>query len=208
MTAVVMNHRFAARRRLRSWATVHSPAAAPDLDGLLVLAADGDRGAFETLYRSLASSVYGIVLATLRDPAMSEEVAQDVFVEVWRTAARFDPERGSAKAWVVTMARRRAVDRVRSEQSARDRVAEVGVKSVEPSTDVTFEAVERSEDRGEVTAALGVLSDLQRDVIERAFFGDRTYREVAEDLGLPLGTVKTRMRDALLRLGREMGAER
>lgn len=208
MSTATIHHPFSARRGLRSWVTVHSQAAAPDLDGLLVLAAEGDRTAFENLYRSLASSVYGIVLATLRDPAMSEEVAQDVFVEVWRTAGRFDPERGSAQAWIVTMARRRAVDRVRSEQAARDRVAEVGAGSLEPPADVTFEAVERSEDRGEVSAALGVLTELQRDVIERAFFGDRTYREVAADLGVPLGTVKTRMRDALLRLGREMGADR
>lgn len=180
-------------------------ASRPDIDQAMIRAADGDQEAFASVYDALAPGVLGVIRAILRDPAMSEEVAQDVFVEAWDSAGRFDPARGSAAAWVYTMARRRAVDRVRSEEASRRRTEEVGAASLAPESDVTSSAVVTREEHAAVRSALGALTDLQRDAIVRAYFGGRTYREVAEELDVPLGTVKTRMRDGLLRLAEEMG---
>lgn len=173
---------------------------------LLTATGTGDRDAFARLYDLVAGPVFGTIRGILRDPSMAEEVTQEVLVEVWRTAPRFDPERGSAKAWILTMARRRAIDRVRSEQSHRDRTENVGAASRDPERDTTYDAVERAAEHAELRRALDGLTDLQRDAIERAYLEGKTYREVAEELDTPLGTVKTRMRDGLLRLRDTLGA--
>lgn len=179
-----------------------------DPDVLLGMVAKGDRQAFEALYDVLGPQVYGVVRRVLRDPAQSEEVAQDVLVDVWRTATRFDPSRGSARGWVLTMAHRRAVDRVRSEQAARDREDRVArEQTARPLDDVVAEVEQRFETQA-VRDALSQLTELQRQAIQLAYYGGNTYREVATLLDTPLGTVKTRMRDGLIRLrdAMEVGA--
>ena len=178
-----------------------------DVDGLLRATAAGDRAAFEALFEEVAPKVVGVVRRVVRDPSMSEEVAQEVLTEVRRTAKRFDPDRGSAMTWIMTIAHRRAVDRVRSTQAARDRDDRVGRRRPRPF-DETSEDVVAADERAEVVAALGSLTDLQREAIELAYYGGHTYREVAELLGTPLGTVKTRMRDGLIRLRDTMGVDR
>ena len=175
------------------------------LDGLLLQAARSDEAAFAALYDQVGSRVYGVILRVLRDPAQSEEVAQEVFLDVWERAGRFDPQRGSATTWILTIAHRRAVDRVRSEQSHRNRMDRAVAGGAVPAFDIVAAAVEDRAERERVQRALGALSDLQRQAIELAYYGGYTYRQVAELLDAPLGTIKTRMRDGLLRLQAELG---
>ena len=189
--------------RHQTWRLV---APNDELDRLLTRVAGGDRRAYAGLFDRVAGSVFGVVRSVLRDPAMSEEVTQEVLLEVWRRAPAFTPARGSARVWVLTMAHRRAIDRVRAEQAHRDRTDRVATTSPERPFDSTAEAVERRDERDRLRAALAVLTDLQREVIELAYYQGRTYREVAEALDVPLGTVKTRMRDGLLRLKDVIGA--
>lgn len=160
--------------------------------------ARGDQAAFEQVYEHIAGPVYGLVLRVVRDPAQSEEVAQEVLVDVWRLAARFDEKRGSALAWVMTLAHRRAVDRVRAAQAAADR--EERAARPEREHDEVAEHVEARMEREQVRRCLGTLTELQRESVTLAYYSGYTYREVAELLQVPLGTVKTRMRDGLIRM--------
>ncbi|MGW0658731.1 ECF RNA polymerase sigma factor SigK [Streptodolium elevatio] len=176
------------------------PAAESSLEGLLARVARGDSAAFEEVYVRVSPVVLGVVLRVVRDPAQSEEVAQEVLVEIWRTASRYDPERGSANAWVCTMAHRRAVDRVRSAQSAADREERAGRRDGSPAYDAVAEEVETRLEREQVRRCLASLTELQRESITLAYYGGYTYREVAELLDVPLGTVKTRLRDGLIRM--------
>ena len=122
-----------------------------DLPGLLAKVARGDHAAFESVYDQLAAPVYGVARKVLRDPAQSEEVAQEVMLEVWRSASRFDSSRGSAVAWVMTIAHRRAVDRVRSATAEVQRDKKSAVAALAPDIDEVAEAVEASlEDRKSV----------------------------------------------------------
>ncbi|WP_370325163.1 ECF RNA polymerase sigma factor SigK [Euzebya sp.] len=196
----------AARRHLTTVSEADAAVGAPaDADALLVEVAKGDAAAFAALYDMMSPQVYGVVRRVLRDPAQSEEVAQDVLVEVWRTAPRFDRSRGTARSWVLTIAHRRAVDRVRSEQASRDREDRVGRESAERPFDAVADQVEQSLETEQVRAALDALTDVQREAIELAYYGGNTYREVAALLEAPVGTVKTRMRDGLIRLRDAMG---
>jgi RNA polymerase sigma-70 factor (ECF subfamily) len=174
------------------------PDQPPDLTGLMVLVARGDHRAFELVYEALAGPVYGVVRQVLRDPAQSEEIAQEVLLEVWRTASRFDPAKGSVTAWVMTMAHRRAVDRVRSENagSRREQKAAVMLTEVEDVADV----VAANLDNQRVRRCLDGLTGLQRESIELAYYGGYSYPEVAQLLGAALGTVKTRIRDGMIRM--------
>lgn len=183
------------------------PTPSPDevLVDLMRKVAHGDEDAFARVYDALSPSVYGLVLRVLRDPAQSQEVAQEVMVELWRQATRFDPTRGSVKGYVMTMAHRRAVDRVRSAQSSTDRELRVGQASQEREFDQVAEAVEHRLEVQQVRRALRVLTELQREAVQLAYYGGYTHREVSELLGVPLGTVKTRLRDGLIRLRDEMG---
>jgi len=169
-----------------------------DLASLLAQVARGDHAAFEAVYDRLAGPVYGLVRKVLRDPAQSEEVVQEVLLEVWRTASRFDAARGSAIAWVMTIAHRRAVDRVRSETAGALREQKVLPGPV--SGDDVEELVETALDRQRVRRCLGALTPLQAESIKLAYYGGYTYPQVAELLGVALGTVKTRIRDGLIRM--------
>ncbi|NAZ87828.1 sigma-70 family RNA polymerase sigma factor [Kineococcus sp. T90] len=175
-----------------------------DADAALAAAARGDQAAFAAFYDATAAAVHGTVLRVLRDPAQSEEVAQEVFLEAWRTAARFDPGRGSARGWVVTMAHRRAVDRVRSSRAGTERDERYGVREVSPYDSVS-EEVEVLLEHEEVQRALGVLTPVQRQAVDLAYFGGRTHVQISQELHVPLGTVKTRLRDGLARLRDAMG---
>lgn len=177
-----------------------SNAGPAPLEHLVMQVARGDEEAFEALFRRVAGPVLGVVRRVLRDPAQSEEVAQEVMVEVWRTATRFDPSRGSATTWIMTMAHARAVDRVRSAQAARDRDERVGRRENVREYDEVAEEVEVRLEQQAVRGCLGGLTDLQRESVQLAYYGGYTYREVAELLDVPLGTVKTRLRDGLIRL--------
>jgi RNA polymerase sigma-70 factor, ECF subfamily len=176
-----------------------------ELGALLALVARGDHGAYKAVFDRTASQVLGTVLAVVRDPAQSEEVAQEVMLDVWRSASRFDASIGSAAAWVATLAHRRAVDRVRSEQKAAER--ELRVASSAIAYDEVTEAVEARLDRERVRRCLGSLTELQRESVTLAYYGGYTYREVAELLGVAVGTVKTRMRDGLIRLRDCLGVD-
>ena len=191
-------------RRLSAVRTSDRAEPTDDADELLVRVGRGDRAAFEELYDVLATRVYGIIRSVVRDPARSDEVTQDVMLEIWRTAPRYDPSMGRARTWALTIAHRRAVDKVRSEQASRERdTRHVQANPEIPQPDVAAaveQAVGAELDRGRVRAALAELTAAQRDCIELAFFGGHTHNEVAALLGLPLGTVKTRIRDGLIRL--------
>jgi RNA polymerase sigma-70 factor (ECF subfamily) len=181
------------------------PVGTASLEHLLAMVARGDHEAFEAVYDRSAPQVYGLVRRVLRDPAQAEEVAQEVFLEVWRSAASFDASRGGAMTWLLTIAHRRAVDRVRSAQAATDRDVRFGRQQVERDVDVVSEAVEQRLETAAVREALGSLTALQRQALTLAYYGGYTHTEVAELLGVPLGTVKTRIRDGLIRLRDLMG---
>jgi RNA polymerase sigma-70 factor, ECF subfamily len=181
------------------------PGRPSDLAGLLALIARGDQGAFATVYDRAAAQVFGLVLRVVRDPAQSEEVTQEVMLEVWRTASRFDPHRGSAMTWLMTLAHRRAVDRVRSGEAAAQRELRAAVAVTD--YDVVAEEVEDRLDAQRVRRCLDSLTELQRESVTLAYYGGYTYREVAGLLGVAVGTVKTRMRDGLIRLRDCLGAE-
>ncbi|MFF6910169.1 sigma-70 family RNA polymerase sigma factor [Streptomyces sp. NPDC012389] len=176
------------------------PSPEPDLQELMVLVARGDQDAFARVYDAVSGPVLGLVRSVLRDPAQSEEVAQEVLVEVWRTAPRFQAARGSAMNWVLTLAHHRAVDRVRSAEASAAREHKAALLDRTPAFDEVSEQVETRLEREQVRRCLRTLSELQRQSVTLAYYRGLTYREVAELLTVPLGTIKTRLRDGLIRL--------
>jgi RNA polymerase sigma-70 factor (ECF subfamily) len=185
-----------------------SPGADPTQE-LLQRVGRGDQSAFADLYDAIVGRVHGIVLKVVRDPSQTDEVVQEVFVELWRLAPRFDPSRGSVASWAATIAHRRAVDRVRSEQSSRSRLEREATR-IEPEVDSSSEPVIEADqlqfERRRVRRALDRLTAMQREAVELAYFGGHTYREVAVLLEVPEGTIKTRIRDGMIRLRDELGA--
>lgn len=203
--ALADTHRVLRVVRVHPWH--HDPivSASPDLVVLMQRVCQGDQAAFAELYDELSGAVFGTVKRVLRDPAMSEEVAQEVFVELWRTAARFDPQRASVTTWAITIARRRAVDRVRREQSQRDRIERSALRRPDEA-DLPEDTVVSSIEAERVNRALAELPEDQRVVIEMAFVAGDSHAVIAERLSVPLGTVKGRVRLGLKKLGDKLGA--
>jgi RNA polymerase sigma-70 factor (ECF subfamily) len=186
-------------------APAETPGAGPpsgigNLDDLLRLTARGDDRAFASLYDALAARVFGLARQVVRDPAQAEEVAQEAFLDVWRTATKYDSSRASASTWVLTIAHRRAVDRVRSAQASSDRETRLALLDTKREFDEVAEEVESRIEAQQVRHCLGTLTDLQRESVTLAYYNGHTYAQVATLLSVPLGTIKTRLRDGLIRL--------
>ncbi|MBK5331488.1 MAG: ECF RNA polymerase sigma factor SigK [Ilumatobacteraceae bacterium] len=194
--------RNALRRRVVGDSDVDN--AKDPLGALLSRAGRGDQSAFADLYDALAPLLHGVVLKVVRDPAHSEEVTQEAFIELWKLAPRYDASRGSVRSWATTLAHRRAIDRVRSEQSSRNRTDREAHTRPIQSNDVA-EQVVANIDGTRVRKALERLTEIQRQAVELAYFGGHSYREVAVLLGVAEGTIKTRIRDGLIRLRDELG---
>ena len=169
-----------------------------DVDLLLQQVSRGDSKAFDALYDEVSSSVYGVARRVVRDPSRAEDVTQETFLEVWRKAARFDADKGRAKTWIMTIAHRRAVDAVRRSESQKRQDTHTAPDEV--SHDEPADAVIEAEEHGAVRECLETLTDLQLESVRLAYFNGYTYGEVATLLEKPLPTIKTRMRDGLIRL--------
>lgn len=176
-----------------------------ELDALLRQVARRDAEAFATFYDQTRSRVFGLVTRVLRDPGYSEETTQDIYLQVWRNAGNYDPSAGSPLAWLLTLAHRRAVDRVRSEEAASSRESRYGAATVEPPADHVSDAVISGDERQQVTACLDTLTETQRECIQLAYYDGLTYVQVSERLAANLATIKSRMRDAIRGLRRCLG---
>ena len=168
-------------------------------------ASRGDQQAFASLYDATSARAYGMALRVVRNPALAEEVVQDAYLDAWRSSARFDPDRGSAIGWLLTIVHRKAVDRVRSVEASTQRDTTYHRESHVVEHDETSEAVQGSLEAQRVRGAVATLTEVQREAVELAYFGGYTHREVATMLDVPVGTAKTRIRDGLIRLRDTMG---
>ena len=185
--------------------TVSAPSVLDAATDLLQRVAQGDQRAFSELYDLITPRMLGLVRHVLKDHAQSEEVVQEVLLEIWQTAPRFDPNKGKAVTWMLTMAHRRAIDRVRSAQSSRDRDTKIGIRDLGREYDSVSENVEIRIEHERVEKALTKLTELQRQAVELAYYGGYTHSEVSTMLSVPIGTVKTRLRDGMIRLREELG---
>jgi len=187
--------------------------ALPVIDGpgeltpeiLLEQVSAGDQSAFTSLYERFSARVFGLANRILRDPSQAEEVAQEIFLEIWQRASRFDRARGTATSWIMTVTHGRSIDRVRHSQAARTRDLKSAVENFDRAVDTVGESVIQNSDATQVRECLEKLTALQRESITLAYFGGHTQREVGELLGAALPTVKTRLRDGLIRLRDCMG---
>ena len=177
----------------------------PGLSDILSRVAEGDEMAFGELYDQISPRVLGLVRRLLKDFAQSDEVTQEIFLEVWQSAKRYDPNKGSAATWIMTMAHRRAVDRIRSSQSSRDRDTKIGIRDFETAYDSVSESVAIRIEHERVEKAMSRLTELQRQAVTLAYYGGYSHSEVAALLSVPIGTVKTRLRDGMIRLRDELG---
>ncbi len=184
--------------------TVTLRAAEPSPSELVARVAQGDEDAFRLLYRANSSAAYGLALRVTRDEHMAQDVLQEAFADLWAQAARFDPGTSSVRSWVTMLTHRRAVDRVRREQGDRNRVSQWASSTHERDHDSVAEVVEIRAEHRRVRQAMAGLSRVQRESLELAFLGGLTHTEVAEHLDIPLGTAKTRIRDALRSLRTEL----
>jgi RNA polymerase sigma-70 factor, ECF subfamily len=182
-----------------------APAEARELADLLQRSSRGDEAAFARVYDATSSRAYGLALRVVRNPAHAEEVVQEAYLDAWRSSSRYDPERGSALGWLLTIVHRKAVDRVRSAEAATNRDATYHRETQQVDHDQTAEAAHASLEAQRVRGAVATLTDVQREAVELAFFGGYTHTEVATMLDVPVGTAKTRIRDGLIRLRDAMG---
>jgi RNA polymerase sigma-70 factor (ECF subfamily) len=174
-------------------------------EDLLGRIARGDRIAFADLYDRTAPRVFGLVKRLLRDHSQSEEVTQEIFLEIWQTASRYESSKGGALSWMLTMTHRRTVDRIRASQASRDRDVRVGIRDFAPAFDSVAERVEVQLESERVKNAMTRLTELQRQAVTLAYFGGYSHSEVSAMLKVPIGTVKTRLRDGMIRLRDELG---
>ena len=182
------------------------PIVTTDLAALLRQVAQQDVDAFATFYDLTRARVFGLVTRVLRDPGYSEETTQDVYLQVWRSAANYDPAAGSPLAWLMTVAHRRAVDRVRSEQAASQRESRYGAANVDPPTDHVADSVILRDERQQVTDCLGSLTDVQRECIQLAYYdGPDVRRRSRRGSSANLATIKSRMRDGIRALRKCLG---
>lgn len=172
---------------------------------LLAQIAGGDQAAFGALYDEISPRVFGLIRRLLVDHSQSEEVTQEVFLEIWQNAARFEPTKGGASTWILTMAHRRAIDRIRSSQSGRDRDVKIGIRDFVSEYDNVAETVEITIEHERVKEAMTQLTELQRQAVTLAYYGGYSHSEVATMLSVPIGTVKTRLRDGMIRLRDQLG---
>ncbi|MHA7220059.1 ECF RNA polymerase sigma factor SigK [Arthrobacter sp. MDT1-48-3] len=176
------------------------PGTGPTLTDLLLRVARQDRTAFALFYEQTSKRVYGLARRVLVDADLSEDATQEVYLQVWNTADRFNPELGSPMAWLMTLTHRRAVDKVRSEQSATDREARYGAATQTIDHDDVVDTVTQRLEAESVVRCLDTLTETQQESVRMAYYGGLTYREVAEKLGVAVPTIKSRIRDGLLRL--------
>ncbi|WP_084356426.1 sigma-70 family RNA polymerase sigma factor [Mycolicibacterium wolinskyi] len=181
--------------------TLHGLARLPnvttDLDALLRRVAQRDVDAFAAFYDHTRSRVFGLVTRVLRDPGYSEETTQDIYLQVWNTAGSYNPAAGSPLAWLMTLAHRRAVDRVRSEQAASQRESRYGAANVETPADHVADSVITLDEQRRVSDCLDSLTAAQRECIHLAYYDGLTYSQVSQRLAANLATIKSRMRDAI-----------
>ncbi len=177
-----------------------------ELTTLLQETADGVAGSFAAFYRSTRSMLLTRLTIILHSPDLAEEVSQEVYLHVWIAAGDYDADRGSPMAWLMMFAHRRAVDRVRSEQSLADRERVFGRRQLLPDRDVVYDEIGQRLDERAVAGEVRKLDRHQREAIMLAFYGDRTYAQVAIDLGIPLPTAKSRIRAALKTLGHRLSS--
>ncbi|MDQ0213569.1 RNA polymerase sigma-70 factor (ECF subfamily) [Arthrobacter bambusae] len=170
------------------------------LAGLLLKTGQGNHEGFTEFYRLTSPRVFGVVRRVVLDPEISEEVTQEIFILVWQDADKYNPDLGSPIGWLLTIAHRKAVDRVRSRQSSTNRDARWAAAAWKPLIDEVAESVTDSMETLHVFDSLTALSPLQRESILLAYFGCLTYSEVAERLSTPIPTIKSRIRDGLKRL--------
>jgi RNA polymerase sigma-70 factor (ECF subfamily) len=182
-----------------------APEVSATNDELLALVAQGDQNAFSSLYDQMAPRVLGLVRRLLRDHSQSEEVTQEIFLEIWQNATRYDAKKGGASTWIMTMAHRRAVDRVRASQASRNRDTKIGIRDYDAAYDNVSDTVQIRIEHERVEKAMLRLTELQRQAVSLAYYGGYSHSEVAELLSVPIGTVKTRLRDGMIRLRDEMG---
>ena len=172
-------------------------------EALVALAARSEQTALAELYDRYGRPAYGLALRILRDESLAEDAVQDAFLSVWRTASRFVPERGKASTWILTLVHRRAVDLVRREERRRADALEPDAEG--PTAAAVDEEAWLRLQRERVQGALRQLPDQQREAIELAYYGGFTQTELAERLGQPLGTIKSRMFLGLGRLRELLG---
>ena len=170
------------------------------LANLLGRIAQGDQDAFAEFYQLTSRRVFGMARRVLIDPELSEDTTQEVFIQVWQNAAKFNPDSGSPLAWLMTISHRRAVDKVRSSQSSTDREARYGASSQDIDHDSVSDEVGSKLEAEAVVRCLDTLTDTQRESVRLAYYGGLTYREVAERLHVAVPTIKSRIRDGLIRL--------
>lgn len=177
-----------------------------DIDDLLTRTGRGSLDAFEQLYNAIAGSAYGVALKVVRDAEMAEDVAQETLMEVWRHAARYSGRAGSARSWILTIAHRRAVDRVRSEQAHTDRLkahtdaTQASAVCTELPADRVVDMMQAQWDAARLRAGLATLTEAQREALQLTYYNGFTHRQVAQSQNVPLGTAKARVRDGLIKL--------
>ena len=180
------------------------PSASADVNRRLIVLlgqiADGDQASFAEFYQLTSRRVYGMARRVLIDAELSEDTAQEVFLQVWQNAAKFNADAGSPLAWLMTIAHRRAVDKVRSSQSSTDREARYGASSQEIDHDSVSDEVGSRLEAEAVVRCLNTLTETQQESVRLAYYGGLTYREVAEKLNAAVPTIKSRIRDGLIRL--------